>query len=77
MIIRSADPKDDSLMIFVNGVRIQSEYFILNHGDRIVFGTYHEFEFINPQNTGNRRKDMANHLNVNNPRQSRNADGLM
>merc|ERR550534_1522894 len=53
-------------MIFVNGVRIQSEYFILNHGDRIVFGTYHEFEFINPQNTHNSRTHMARQLSVRN-----------
>ena len=46
--IESANPTDDKIMIFVNKVRVRYNPQELHHGDHILFGTRHIFQFINP-----------------------------
>ena len=46
--IESANPTNEHIMIFVNKERIRYNPKELHHGDHILFGTRHIFQYINP-----------------------------
>ncbi len=49
--LESANPTNSNIMIFVNKERIKYNPKELHHGDHILFGTRHIFQFINPLET--------------------------
>eukprot|EP01083_Nonionella_stella_P069573 185511_1 len=48
--LESANPTNNNIMIFVNKERVRYNPKELHHGDHILFGTRHIFQFIDPAN---------------------------
>jgi len=48
VMISNPDPNAPNLMIFVNGERVSHQPILLKHMDKVIFGSKHVFQFINP-----------------------------
>ena len=46
------DASNEHIMIFLNGQRVRYSPAELTHGDHILFGSHHLFQFINPAEAG-------------------------
>jgi len=56
--ITNPDPSAPNLMIFVNGQRVANTPIVLKHNDKIIFGSKHVFQFINPTEAGDNPLEM-------------------